>query len=62
MTYNELLDIYKNKAATDNAALQKLLKPMPLEKTEELLDSVSSRFRFTGPGKWAKIIREDQLK
>ncbi len=58
MTYNKLLDLYKNGNSTSDEAILKILQPKPLKDAGELEQIVSSRFRYTGPGKWTRIIRE----
>lgn len=57
MKYNELLEIYRN-PTIENNAVEKILSPKPLKNLQELTEISSSRFRYTGPGKWSKIIRE----
>ena len=64
MNYNELLEIYKN-PETENCensgtdpAVKRIMSPKPLKDLQELTEISSLRFRYTGPGKWVKIIRE----
>lgn len=64
MTYNKLLEIYKNPAIKNGiipeveSSVRKILSPRPLKDIQELTEISSSKFRYTGPGKWVKIIRE----
>ena len=63
MDYNELLEIYKNIDAPEQVpppALRKVLSPSALNNAEELENIISSRFKYTGPGKWTKIIRDNK--
>jgi len=60
MNYDDLIKTYKSGTAA--AGLSpihlKILSPRPLERAEELENVISSKFRYTGPGKWAKIVKD----
>ncbi|MBI9109200.1 MAG: hypothetical protein JEZ04_20815 [Spirochaetales bacterium] len=60
MNYDDLIKTYKNGTVTGELTPVhlKILSPRPLERAEELENVISSRFRYTGPGKWAKIVRD----
>ena len=59
MDYDELLKIAAGEnTGNGNKDIIKLLSPSALEKPEDLEGIISARFRYTGPGKWVKILRE----
>lgn len=63
MNYNQLIELYKNAESADQTetrAVKKLLSPLPLQNAEDLESIIPSRFKYTGPGKWARIIKESQ--
>ncbi len=62
MTYNELIELYKNPSNTADKTLLKVLHPAPLTNTEELKTILSNRFQYIGPGSWTEIIAEKKLK
>lgn len=62
MTYKELLNIYKN----DNnnikkSEIEKILSPRRISELQEIETIISSRFLYTGPGKWIKILKESNF-
>ena len=60
MNFDDLINAHKNTEICKelNEHHLKLLSPSPLKEAEELETVISSRFRYTGPGKWVKIIRD----
>ena len=61
MDYNELLEIASGTCTGSsdiNEDIKKLLSPAPLAEPEDLERIISARFRYTGPGKWMKILRQ----
>ncbi|MDC7225303.1 MAG: hypothetical protein PQJ61_00905 [Spirochaetales bacterium] len=61
MEYKDLLEIAAGKSNENkdiSDAVKKWLSPPPLDKPEELEKLISTRYRYTGPGKWMKILRE----
>lgn len=65
MTYKQLLEIYNgpeggSSCSDSEAAVKKILTPKPLKNIKELTEISSSKFRYTGPGKWVKIIKESE--
>ncbi|MDC7126216.1 MAG: hypothetical protein PQJ46_11660 [Spirochaetales bacterium] len=58
MNYTELVKLYKTDSFDDaNIEIKKLLSPAPLEDIENLENIIPSRFHYTGPGKWTRIIK-----
>lgn len=63
MNYNDLIKITAGTNLTGadvNDSVRKLLSPRPLENPEELEKIISARFRYTGPGKWVKILKDSE--
>ncbi|HAK46275.1 MAG TPA: hypothetical protein DCO79_10220 [Spirochaeta sp.] len=61
MHYNDLKKIAAGSEedfTTVNESVKKLLSPRPLNRPEDLVEMISARFRYTGPGKWVKILKE----
>lgn len=60
MNYNDIVKTFKTGTACGdmNQIHKKILSPRALEEAEELEKVISSRFRYTGPGKWVKIVKD----
>ena len=60
MKYDDLIKTYKTGIAAEGISPVhlKILSPRPLQKAEDLEKVISSRFRYTGPGKWVKIVKD----
>ncbi len=58
LDYADLLDIHRNPEANAGSTILKVLSPGLLEKPEDLEKMVSAKYRYTGPGKWYRVIRE----
>ena len=63
MEYNELLRVAAGDRAGDDSIdkdIKRLLSSAPLKEPEDLEKIISARFRYTGPGKWMKILRQGE--
>lgn len=60
MNYEKLIELYKTGEIQNGCSEfhHKILSPAPLGTATELENVISSKFRYTGPGKWIKIIKE----
>ncbi len=65
MQYEELIDLLHhpdNQQTGTGKTVQQLLSPRPLQNPEDLERMISTRFRYTGPGKWVRVLRDTSGK
>lgn len=62
LDYSSLLDVHRNPDNNKENPILKVLSPGLLEKPEDLENMVSAKYRYTGPGKWYRVIREKYVE